>query len=121
MLIPDDLIHQFHDEADHDNDGFSNDIAGWNFVDDNNDPFEDVQYVHGTGEAQDSNGEANTNQELGTCPDCTVLPLRVGESFIADVNRFAQAARYATDNGAYVIQEALGTLTNSLFARDAIE
>ena len=25
------------------------------------------------------------------CPNCTVLPLRVGESFIADVNRFAQA------------------------------
>ncbi len=121
VLTPEDLILAFSDGTDHDHNGYANDIAGWNFVDDNNDPFDDVQYGHGTGEAQDSNGEANTNQELGTCPDCTVLPLRVGESFIADDNRFAQAALYATDSNAYVIQEALGTLNNSYFARQAVE
>jgi hypothetical protein len=121
MLTPEDLILAFSDGQDHDHNGFANDIAGWNFVDNNNDPFDDVQYGHGTGEAQDSNGEANTNQELGTCPDCMVMPLRVGESFIADVNRFAQAVLYATDQGASVIQEALGTLNNSYFARQAIE
>src|SRR5579884_286226 len=107
--------------GENDHDGFANDIAGWNFVDNNNDPFDDVQYGHGTGEAEDSNGEANTSQELGTCPDCMVMPLRVGESFIADANRFAQAVLYATDHGAYVIQEALGTLNTSYFARQAIE
>jgi hypothetical protein len=48
------------------------------------------------------------------------MPLRVGDSFIADVNRFAQAALYATDNGALVIQEALGTLNNSKLARLAV-
>jgi hypothetical protein len=121
MLTPEDLILAFTDGIDHDHDGFANDIAGWNFVDDNNDPFDDVQYGHGTGEAQDSGGEPNTKQELGTCPDCMVMPLRVGESFIADVNRFAQAVLYATDHGAYVIQEALGTLNNSDFARQAVE
>ncbi len=121
MLTPEDLILAFTDGRDHDHDGYANDIAGWNYVDDNNDPFDDVQYGHGTGEAQDSNGEANTSQELGTCPDCRVMVLRVGESFVADVNRFAQAALYATDRGAYVIQEALGTLNNSYFARQAIE
>jgi len=121
FLTPEDLILAFSDGVDHDHNGYANDIAGWNFVDDNNNPYDDVQYGHGTGEAQDSNGEANTTQELGTCPDCTVLPLRVGESFIADVNRFAQAVLYATDSGAYVVQEALGTLNNSYFARQAIE
>ena len=50
-----------------------------------------------------------------------VLPLRVGESFVADANRFAQAALYATDSGVDVIQEALGTLNAPLFARQAIE
>ena len=49
------------------------------------------------------------------------MPLRVGESFVADANRFAQAALYATDNGADVIQEALGTLNAPRFARQAIE
>ncbi len=44
-----------------------------------------------------------------------------GESFVADANRFAQAALYATDSGVDVIQEALGTLNGPLFARQAIE
>jgi hypothetical protein len=121
VLTPEDLILAFTDGVDHDHNGYANDIAGWNFVDNNNDPFDDVQYGHGTGEAKDSNGEANTTQQLGTCPNCTVLPLRVGESFIADVNRFAQAVLYATDSRAYVVQEALGTLNMSRFARQAIE
>ncbi|HMC70406.1 MAG TPA: S8 family serine peptidase, partial [Mycobacteriales bacterium] len=120
-LTPEDLILAFTDGADHDHDGYANDIVGWNFVDDNNDPFDDVQYGHGTGEAEDSGGEANTSQQLGACPDCMVMPLRVGESFIADVNRFAQAVLYATDHGASVIQEALGTLNNSGFALQAVE
>jgi hypothetical protein len=109
---------------DNDGNGYANDIAGWNFVDNNNDPFDDVQYAHGTGEARDSNGEAQsatTNGDLGACANCEVLPLRVGESFIADVNRFALAALYATDQGVDVIQEALGTLNNSTIARQAIE
>jgi hypothetical protein len=121
MLVPEDLILAFSDGQDHDGDGFANDIAGWNFVDNNNDPYDDVQYGHGTGEVQDSAGEANTSSTLGTCPDCMIVELRVGESFIADVNRFAQAVLYATDKGASVIQEPLGTLNNSKFARQAIE
>ncbi len=121
MLIPEDLILAFSDGIDHDHDGFANDIAGWNFVDNNNDPYDDVQYGHGTGEVQDSAGEANTSSTLGTCPDCRIMELRVGESFIADVNRFAQAVVYATDRGSDVIQEPLGTLNNSSFARDAVE
>ena len=121
MLTPEDLILAFSDGVDHDQDGFANDIAGWNFVDDNNDPYDDVQYGHGTGEVQDSAGEANTTSTLGTCPDCTVMELRVGESFIADINRFAQAVLYATDKGSSVIQEPLGTLNNSYFGRQAIE
>ena len=50
-----------------------------------------------------------------------VLPLRVGDSFVADVNRFAQATLYATDNGVHVVQEALGTLNNSTLARQAVD
>ncbi len=121
FLTPEDLILAFTDGRDHDHNGFANDIAGWNFLDNNNDPFDDVQYGHGTGEAQDSNAEANNGGNVGTCPNCMVLPLRVGESFVTDANRFAQAALYATDSGADVIQEALGTLNGPLFARQAIE
>ena len=45
----------------------------------------------------------------------------MGESFVTDANRFAQAALYATDRGVDVIQEALGTLNAPYFARQAIE
>jgi Subtilase family len=121
FLTPEDLILAFSDGVDHDHNGFASDIAGWNFLDDNNDPFDDVQYGHGTGEARDSNAEANNAGDVGTCPNCMVVPLRVGESFVTDANRFAQAALYATDNGADIIQEALGTFNGPNFARQAIE
>jgi hypothetical protein len=90
--------------------GFTDAIAGWNFVDDDNDPFDDVHYDHGTGTAEDAVAAANTlNQEVGTCPDCMVLPIRVGDSFITSGNAFAEGALFAVDSGASVIQEALGT------------
>src|SRR5262249_25555135 len=85
------------------------------------DPYDDVQYGHGTGEARDSNAEANNGGDLGTCPNCMVEPLRVGESFVTDANRFAEAALYATDNGVDVIQQALGTFNAPRFAEQAIE
>ncbi len=121
FLTPQDLILAFSNGDDADGNGFVDDIAGWDFLDNDNDPFDDVQYGHGTGEAQDSTAEAENGQnDVGSCPNCMVMPLRVGDSFIADVNRFAQAALYATDNGALVIQEALGTLNNSKLAREAV-
>jgi len=44
----------------------------------------------------------------------------VGESFITDGNRFAEAVLYATDRGVDVIQEPLGTYNDPVFAREAI-
>jgi hypothetical protein len=122
LLVPEDLIIAFSDGSDHDGNGYANDIAGWNFVDNTNDAFDDVQYGHGTGEAQDSAAEANNPAgETGSCPNCEVLPLRVGESFVAEANRFAEATIYATDRGVDIVQEALGSLNDPVFAREAID
>src|SRR5690242_19431995 len=109
-LTPEDLIIEFSNRDDADHNGYVDDIAGWDFVDDKNDPYDDVQYGHGTGEARDSNADANNGNILGTCPNCEVLPLRVGESFVADANRFAEAVLYATDSRVSIVQEALATL-----------
>jgi hypothetical protein len=121
-LTPQDLLIAFSDGHDDDANGFTDDIAGWDFLDEDNDAFDDVQYGHGTGEAEDSSAEAdNASGGPGSCPNCTVVPLRVGDSFVADINNFAQATLYATDNGISVVQEALGTLNNSALARRAVE
>jgi hypothetical protein len=90
--------------------GFTEAIAGWNFLDGTNDPYDDVLYGHGTGEAQDSTGAADSSGEVGTCPSCMVMPIRVGESFIAEGNAFAQGVLFAVDSGVSVLQEALGTI-----------
>jgi hypothetical protein len=133
-LTPQDLIIAFSNHDDADGNGFVDDVAGWDFLDNDNDPYDDVQYGHGTGEALDSSAEANNGPKLdydhskpppssqsGACPNCTFVPLRVGDSFVADVNNFAQATLYAVDNDVLVVQEALGTLNNSLLARRAVE
>jgi hypothetical protein len=123
VLTPQDVIVAFSKGAFHgdgDGNGFVDDIAGWDFLDNDNDPYDDVQYGHGTGEARDSNAEANNGNQAGSCPNCMVVPLRVGDSFVADVNRFAQATVYAVDNNVLVVQEALGTLNNSHLARRAV-
>ena len=92
--------------------GFTDAIAGWNFVDDDNDPYDAVHYDHGTGTAEDAAGAADTlDQEVGTCPDCMVLPIKVGDSFITTGTPSPKAALFAVDSGATVIQEALGTST----------
>lgn len=100
--------------------GFTEAIAGWNFVDDTNDPYDDVLYGHGTGEAEDATAAADSAGEVGACPDCTVLPIRVGESFIAEGNTFAQGVLFAVDSGASVLQEALGTIDVTTPAAQAI-
>ena len=121
VLDPQDVLIAFSDGTDDDGNGFTDDIVGWDFLDDDNDPFDDVQYGHGTGEARDSTGEADNGGELGACPNCTSIPLRVGDSFIADESDFAQAVLYAVENGVSVVQEALGTLNHSSIGRDAVD
>ncbi|GIK77928.1 MAG: hypothetical protein BroJett022_16180 [Actinomycetes bacterium] len=121
MLEPQDLLIAFSDGVDDDGNGYVDDLVGWDFLDDDNDPFDDVQYGHGSGEARDSTAEADNGGEVGSCPNCMSVHLRVGDSFIADGNRFGAAVTYAADNGVQVIQEALGTLNNTSLARQAVD
>jgi hypothetical protein len=117
-----DLIHNFSDGIDDDGNGYVDDIAGWDFMKDDNDPADDTQYGHGTGEARDSVAQGNNGGGgIGGCPLCRFIPMRVGDSFIADVQAFAQGVIYATDNGARVVQSALGTINMTNFAQAALD
>jgi hypothetical protein len=99
---PQDLIFLFSDGVDSDANGYVDDISGWDFFEFDNDPFDEVQYGHGTGEARDSTAEANNGGDIGTCPNCMVMAVRVGDSFVADVNSFAQGVVFSVDSGADV-------------------
>lgn len=122
IIDPEDLIFLFSDGVDDDQNGYVDDISGWDFFEDDNDALDEVRYGHGTGESRDSNAEANNaTGGVGTCPSCLVLEARVGDSFVADVNAFAQAVVFAVDSGAMVVQEALGTLNQTSFGQQAID
>ncbi|MGC9027126.1 MAG: S8 family serine peptidase [bacterium] len=124
IIDPEDLILLFgQDGVDADGNGYARDIAGWNFRDNNNDPWDINGFGHGTGEAEDSSAPANDPSvwKPGVCPKCMFMPVRVGDSFVADSNHFAEGVLFATDSGAKVIQEALGTLNMTHFAQQAID
>jgi len=121
LLDPSDLIAAFSDGSDADGNGYIDDIAGWDFFWNDNDPYDDTRYDHGTYEANEA--AAGGDDEwggIGPCPNCMVLPVRVGDSFVADGASFGVAVLYAVDAGADVIQEALGTVSAPSLAADAI-
>jgi hypothetical protein len=65
-------------KVDNDGNGFANDIAGWNFFDDNNNPLDRSSYFaasnHGSGRASDAAERGNDGQgSLGTCPHCQLM------------------------------------------------
>ncbi|MBX3023889.1 hypothetical protein KF840_03165 [bacterium] len=122
VIDPEDLIFIFSDGVDDDGNGYVDDISGWDFFEDDNDPLDEVRYGHGTGESHDSGSEANNGSGFpGSCPNCLLLEVRVGDSFVTEVNHFAQGVVFAVDSGARVVQEALGTLNRSRFGQQAID
>ncbi len=117
-----DLILNFSDGIDDDQNGYVDDISGWDFMKNDNDPYDDTRYGHGTGEANDSVQSTNDGiGEAGVCPLCRFIPARVGDSFITDVNAFAEAVVYATDMQANIVQCALGTINNNTFTQKALD
>jgi hypothetical protein len=118
-----DLILAYSDGIDGDGNGFVDDIAGWDFHDDDNDAFDDVDYGHGSGEAEDQVSEANDGGGglPGVAPSSRYVPLRVNDSFVAMGSEFSRAVVYATDLGADLISEALGTLSAGEVDQAAID
>ncbi len=126
ILDGSDLIATFSDSTDSDGNGYVDDIAGWDFFDDDNDPFDASSCCsasgHGTGRAREAVAETNNGQgSPGICPDCQVLPLRIWDTFVTPTDFYAMGALYATENGASVIEGAVGGLTNTQFARSVFE
>ena len=121
LIDAQDLIRTYSDGVDNDGNGYVDDIAGWDFFENDNDPEDDVSFGHGTNQASYAGAEANNGTGFpGIAPNLMFIPLRVGDSFVAIDSDFAQAVVYATDRKVSVISEALGTLTASHTSQAAI-
>jgi hypothetical protein len=126
ILDGSDLIAVFTDSSDDDANGYVDDIVGWDFFDDDNDPYDASSYSsagnHGSGRAENAAEEGNDAADgIGVCPRCQIVPMRVWDTFVVDSNNFAQASLYAADNDIEVVEGAVGGLFNSSFARNAFE
>ena len=114
VLDPSDLIAEFSDGIDDDpgGNGYVDDIAGWDFFDDDNDPFDASSCCsangHGTGRAKEAAAQTNNGQstgpnnetgnaggDAGMCPECQIMPLRVWDTFVVPIDNYAMGVVYA--------------------------
>jgi subtilisin family serine protease len=114
---------------DDDNNGFIDDVNGWNFVDNNPDPspkfssgWTEAGVSHGTMVAGIIAARGNNNQGVaGVVWKTKIMPLKVlddrGEGKISNVIR---AIDYATNNGADIINLSFVNFTYSEAVQDAI-
>ncbi|MEG4454961.1 S8 family serine peptidase [Microcoleus sp. N9_A1] len=94
---------------DDDRNGFIDDIRGWDFVYNDNNPMDLDVYGHGTHVAGLIAAERNDFGITGVAPNAKIMPIRVIDSFRdAYSNDVAAGIRYAADNGANVINLSLG-------------
>jgi hypothetical protein len=122
VLDAGDLIELFSDKVDDDANGYTDDIAGWDFFANDNDPYDDARGGHGTDQARWSSAEGNNGVgSIGACPDCRFVPLRVGDGATVEANDLAKALVYAADGGAKVIQAGVVCVDWTAFARAAVD
>lgn len=117
LLDPRDLIVIFGDGVDGDQNGYVDDIAGWDFVDDDNDPSGDggtPLLLAAVATANDGVGIA------GVCPRCTALPLRAGADRLGSSTAVALATAYAVDGGARAVATSLEIRDQSAFLAGAV-
>jgi hypothetical protein len=122
-LSPEDLIVVFSDGVDDDHNGYVDDISGWNFDRNTNDPqTEDLDYGHAPGLISDVGGEANNAYGgVGQCRGCRVVPIKQGSECLGRPDKWGAAILYATDLGATTVSSVVVSYAYSSFNQKAID
>ena len=108
-----------NNELDDDGNGYVDDVQGWDFVGNDNNPMD--LNGHGTHVAGTISAENNEFGITGVAYDARIMPVRVLDaSGSGDPIAIAAGIRYAANNGASVINLSLGGGYSSTMA-DAIE
>jgi hypothetical protein len=123
IVDPSDLVVAFSDGADDDANGYTDDISGWDFMEDTNDvQIEEKDYAHAN--VQSRAAAAETNNGLlgaGVCPKCSILFVGAAAEDLPFPDRQAEAFLYAVDQGADVILAETVSIGYTRFQRDALE
>jgi Subtilase family len=137
-LSPEDLIAVFGDcqivahrvkqcvaghHYDNDGNGYPNDVSGWNFERNNNDPqTEDRAYNHAPSLVSLLGGEANNDfAGVGVCRECMVVPIKQGAEPLGLSDRWGESILYATDLGATAISSVVVEYSYSSFSQEAVD
>ncbi len=106
---------------DDDGNGYIDDIRGWDYVNDDNDPRDDNS--HGTHVAGITAAEGNNG--IGICGmawNARIMPVKMLQSSgSGNSSDLASAIEYASDNGAAVINMSLGSYGESMTVKSALE
>jgi Subtilase family len=108
---------------DNDHNGYANDISGWNFDRNTNDPQTDEpDYSHAPGLISLVGGEANNGfAGVGVCRQCRVVPIKQGAEAVGRTDRWAESILYATDLGATAISSVVVEYSYSSFSQRAVD
>jgi len=123
LVDPEDIIVRFSDGSDDDANGYTDDISGWDFYNDQNDPTTiDSKYDHANGQMRQAAAETNNGiGEAGVCPRCMLLPIKAGAEALDRTDDLAQAWNYATDMKVDVLVSVTADLGYSTFMRQSVE
>lgn len=113
MIDPEDLMAAFSDGIDHTGLGYTNDISGWDFYDNQN------------GSATIDSAYSHANDQMDVihheCPRCTILPVKAGDEALDPTGNLAKAWQFAADEGARVIVSVTADFGYSPLARQVID
>jgi len=107
---------------DDDGNGYIDDIRGWNFVDDNNNPQDNNLYSHGTSVTGIINASINNGIGIASiAPNCKVLVLKAfDENGVGGEDNVARAILYGTTEGVRIFNMSFGDVIYSRLMRDVI-
>lgn len=105
----------YGDGIDNDSNGYIDDVTGWNFVDNTNNPYDDNG--HGTHVAGIIAAENNNYGTVGVAYNAKIMPVKVLNAYGDGFNEnIAKGVIYAADNGANVINLSLGGVYTEVLA-----
>lgn len=104
---------------DDDDNGYIDDSWGWDFVNNDNNPFDDN--LHGTAVSSVMAGDWDGDGVAGICPWCQVMAVKVlGSGGSGNLDAVASGIIYATDSEARVINLSLAGIAGAQTLEDAV-